>query len=330
MSAHSMSHRTSRKVEKFPPMTQKQLLPIVHHPAYDAADLPDGHRFPMRKFRRLAEVLLEEGLVSDNGFHTPLPAPVNWLTLAHSAVYVDQVLNGTLPAQIAKDVGFPLNNERAGRAIAHRGRCATAGTVLTATLALEHGIACNTAGGSHHARFEQGAGFCVFNDVAVAVRVLQADRRIGTALIIDLDVHQGDGTAHIFSADESVFTASLHAERNYPHPKANSDLDIALPDHSGDTAYLAALDAMLGHLVSISHPDIVFYNAGVDPHAEDRLGRLGLSDAGLAERDARVLTWCHGKGLPVACVIGGGYSKDIDALGRRHATIHRVASGFMR
>lgn len=325
-----MVDTTTRKVQNLRSMIQKPLLPIVHHPAYDAADLPDEHRFPMRKFRRLAEVLLEESLVSEGGFHTPLPAPVSWLSLAHSPTYVDQVLNGTLPVQVAKDVGFPLHNDGAGRAIAHRGRCATAGTVLTATLALEHGLACNTAGGSHHARYEQGAGFCVFNDVAVAVRVLQADRRIETALIIDLDVHQGDGTARIFSTDQSVVTASLHAEKNYPHPKANSDLDMALPDHTGDAAYLVALDDILGRLASKPDPDIVFYNAGVDPHAEDRLGRLSLSDTGLAERDERVLSWCRKKGLPVACVIGGGYSKDINALGHRHATIHRVANTFMR
>ncbi|MEP0521509.1 MAG: histone deacetylase [Hyphomicrobiales bacterium] len=311
-------------------MTQNSSLPIVHHPAYDAADLPDEHRFPMRKFRRLAEILMEEGLVPPGMFHTPLPAPVSWLNLAHSPTYVDQVLNGTLPLQIAKEVGFPLYNDKAGRAIAHRGRCATAGTVLTATLALEHGLACNTAGGSHHARYEKGAGFCVFNDVAVAVRVLQADRRIETALIIDLDVHQGDGTARIFSSDTCVFTASLHAERNYPHPKAKSDLDIALPDHTEDDNYLAALDGMLEQLFARTNPDIVFYNAGVDPHVDDRLGRLSLSDAGLAVRDERVLTWCQSRGLPVACVIGGGYSKDIDALGNRHATIHRVARNLVR
>lgn len=325
-----MFHKVPRKVQSLSSMRQSPSLPIVHHPAYDAADLPDDHRFPMRKFRRLAEVLLEENLVSDGLFHTPLPAPTGWLNLAHSPTYVDQVLNGTLPSQIAKDVGFPLHNDKAGRAIAHRGRCATAGTVLTATLALEHGIACNTAGGSHHARYEQGAGFCVFNDVAVAVRVLQADRRVETALIIDLDVHQGDGTARIFSADRSVFTASLHGEKNYPHPKARSDLDIALPDHTDDTAYLAALDGLLEQLMTNTNPDIVFYNAGVDPHVDDRLGRLSMSDAGLAERDDRVLSWCRSKGLPVACVIGGGYSKDIDALGHRHATIHRVARTFMR
>lgn len=313
-------------------MEQPQLLPIVHHPAYDAAELSDKHRFPMRKFRALAENLLSDGLVTAKGvgsFHVPVPAPQSWLALAHSRVYVDQVLNGTLPTVIAKDIGFPLDNAAAGRAVAFRGRCATAGTVLTAMLALEHGIACNTAGGSHHARYEQGAGFCVFNDVAVAIRVLLADHRIRSALILDLDVHQGDGTALMFADDAHITTISMHAEHNYPHPKAQSDIDIALPDAMEDAAYLARVKFMLDGLPSSVRPDIVFYNAGVDPHAEDRLGRLNLTDDGLRQRDRLVLSHCRIRGWPVACVIGGGYSRDIVALGRRHAIVHHVASDFV-
>ncbi|WP_306259690.1 histone deacetylase [Pararhizobium sp. IMCC21322] len=285
----------------------------------------------MRKFRALAETLVAEGLVAVNGiggFHVPAPAPESWLALAHSRIYVDQVLNGTLPASVAKEIGFPLDNATAGRAVAFRGRCATAGTVLTATLALEHGIACNTAGGSHHARYEQGAGFCVFNDVAVAIRVLQADHRIGSALIIDLDVHQGDGTALMFADDAKIMTISMHAKRNYPHPKAHSDIDVALPDAMEDAAYLAQLRQLLDDLPPRLQPDIVFYNAGVDPHAEDRLGRLKLTDEGLRQRDTLVLSHCRARNWPVACVIGGGYSRDIAALGRRHSIIHHVARGF--
>lgn len=308
-------------------------LPIVHHPAYDAADLSDKHRFPMRKFRALADTLIADGLVMERGpggFHVPAPAPESWLALAHSRIYVDQVLNGTLPVSIARDIGFPLDNAAAGRAVAFRGRCATAGTVLTATLALEHGLACNTAGGSHHARFEQGAGFCVFNDVAVAIRVLQADHCIETALIIDLDVHQGDGTALIFADDPQIMTVSMHAERNYPHPKVFSDLDVALPDAMEDAAYLARLTALLSDLPCRFQPDIVFYNAGVDPHVADRLGRLKLTDEGLRQRDRLVLSHCIARGWPVACVIGGGYSRDIASLGRRHSIIHHVAREFWK
>lgn len=309
-------------------MQKHPSLPIVHHPAYDAADLSASHRFPMRKFRALAEILVADGLVAREGvggFHQPVPAPESWLALAHSRSYVDQVLNGTLPAAVAREIGFPLDNAAAGRAVAYRGRCATAGTVLTATLALEHGLACNTAGGSHHARFEQGAGFCVFNDVAVAIRVLQADHRINSALIIDLDVHQGDGTALIFADEDDITTVSMHAERNYPHPKVQSDMDVALLDAMEDADYLARLGQLLDDLPIRLRPDIVFYNAGVDPHVDDRLGRLCLTDEGLRQRDALVLSHCMTHGWPVACVIGGGYSRDIEVLGRRHSIIHQVA-----
>lgn len=302
-------------------------LPIVHHPAYDARPLPGAHRFPMRKFARLADILRQDAL-APNGFHQPLPAPASWLKLAHQSAYVDQVLNGNLPADIARDIGFPMGDPVMGEAIALRGRCATAGTVLTGMLALEHGLACNTAGGSHHARFEQGAGFCLFNDVAVAIRVLQADGLINRALVIDLDVHQGDGTALIFAGDDSVFTFSMHADGNYPHPKARSDLDMALPDGMEDDAYLDRLSDVLQPLLARVLPDLVFYNAGIDPHKDDRLGRLALSDTGLTARDRLVLDACLDRGWPVACVIGGGYSADAAALGQRHSILHRVASGF--
>lgn len=185
-------------------------LAVVHNPDYNA-DLPSGHRFPMGKFRRVAEVLVAEELVAPGGFHVPAPAPADWIALAHARTYVDQVFHAQVPAPIAREIGFPM-----GETVARRARCATAGTVLTGRLALERGIACNTAGGSHHARREHGAGFCVFNDVAVAIRVLQADGAIERAMVIDLDVHQGDGTAEIFADDASVFTLSVHAERNYP------------------------------------------------------------------------------------------------------------------
>lgn len=213
--------------------------------------------------------------------------------------------------------------------VGRRARCATAGTVLTALLALEHGIACNTAGGSHHARRAHGAGFCVFNDVAVAIRLLQADQTIDRALVIDLDVHQGDGTAEIFADDPSVFTLSVHAARNYPVRKVPSSLDVALDDGIGDAAYLTVLREVLPEALRRFRPDIVFFNAGVDPHADDRLGRLALSDAGLEARDRIVISTVRDAGLPLAGVLGGGYSIDIDRLARRHATLHRVAAQFV-
>ncbi|PTW62120.1 acetoin utilization deacetylase AcuC-like enzyme [Breoghania corrubedonensis] len=298
-------------------------LAIVHNPDYNA-DLPDGHRFPIAKFRRVAELLVEEGLAAPGTFHMPVAAPADWIALAHARTYVDQVFNGQVPAAIAREIGFPMIET-----VARRARCASAGTLLTGRLALEEGIACNTAGGSHHARFEHGAGFCVFNDVAVAIRVLQADGAVERAMVIDLDVHQGDGTAAIFAGDDAVFTLSVHAERNYPVRKRASDLDIPLADETGDEAYLATLKGVLKDRLENFRPDLVFFNAGVDPHREDRLGRLALSDEGLIARDRLVIETVREAGVPLAGVMGGGYSTDIEALARRHTMLYRVASEFV-
>ncbi|MXN65936.1 histone deacetylase [Stappia sp. GBMRC 2046] len=298
-------------------------LPIVHHPAF-RAELPQGHRFPMNKFRRVAEILVEDGIVAEDGYFIPAPAPAEWVSLAHDRTYVDQVFSSDVPAKIAREIGLPMTE-----AVGMRARCAVAGTVLTAMLALEHGIACNTAGGSHHARKSHGAGFCVFNDVAVAVRVLQASGLISRALVVDLDVHQGDGTAEIFAGDRDVFTFSMHAEKNYPVRKVPSSFDIALPDKTGDEAYLAVLGENLPEILRTFRPDIVFFNAGVDPHEDDRLGRLALSDEGLEARDRFVIRTVANAGFPLAGVIGGGYLTDIDRLARRHATLHRVAGEYV-
>jgi acetoin utilization deacetylase AcuC-like enzyme len=294
-------------------------LPIVHHPDY-CADLPTNHRFPMDKFRAVAERIVTEGLLGGGKFLRPRPAPAEWVALAHDRSYVDQVFGARVPAEIAREIGFPMNE-----AIARRARCATGGTVLTGYLALEHGMACNTAGGSHHARRAHGAGFCVFNDVAVAIRVMQADGAIEKALVVDLDVHQGDGTADIFTGDDSVFTFSMHSEKNYPVRKVPSDMDVALPDDTGDEAYLESLVRALPMAIGRAGADIVFFNAGVDPFRGDRLGRLGLSRDGLIRRDRYVLDTLRDAGLPVAGVLGGGYSDDIDELADRHVTLHREA-----
>jgi acetoin utilization deacetylase AcuC-like enzyme len=294
-------------------------VPFVHHPAY-VAELPSHHRFPMNKFRAVAERIEFEGLNGGKPFVKPRPAPAEWVSLAHDRTYVDQVFEASVPDKVAREIGFPMTGS-----VAMRARCATGGTVLTGYLALEHGMACNTAGGSHHARRGQGAGFCVFNDVAVAVRVMQADGAIDRALVIDLDVHQGDGTAEMFSGDDSVFTFSVHAEKNYPVRKVPSDLDIGLADDTGDDDYMARLSETLPGVLAAARPDIVFYNAGVDPYQDDRLGRLGLTRNGLAIRDRYVLQTARKAGLPLAGVLGGGYSKDIHELADRHVTLHREA-----
>lgn len=297
-------------------------LSVVHHEAI-VADLPPGHRFPMHKYLRLAEVLVEEAIVPREAFVRPGETPADWLALVHDRAYVDAVLGLAVPRERQREIGFPVEET-----VMRRARVSVGSTIVASRVALEEGIACTTAGGSHHARKAGGAGFCVFNDVAVAARLLVSDGTVDKVLVIDCDVHQGDGTAEIFAGDDDVFTFSIHAERNYPVRKVPSDLDIPLPDGTRDEAYLEALREVLPPLIERVAPDIVFYNAGVDPHAEDRLGRLSLTDAGIAERDRTVIGTLRDRGIPVAGVIGGGYSTDLDALARRHASLHRAAAEF--
>lgn len=294
-------------------------VPTIHHPDYDAA-LPAGHRFPMGKFARLADLLRMEGLVP-RGFVTPAPATRAQLVRAHAPAYADAVLAATVDPAMERRIGLPVTP-----AVARRAAAAAGGTIETARQALRAGVACNTAGGSHHAAADGGAGFCVFNDVAVAIRALQDEGRIARALVIDCDVHHGDGTALIFAEDPSVFTLSVHCAANFPTRKPPGSLDVALPRGADDAAYLRALDDALAVAFARMAPDLVFYNAGVDPHADDALGLLTLTDDGLAARERFVCAAVRGRGLPLAIVMGGGYGPDLDAIARRHALVHREAA----
>ncbi len=296
------------------------MLPIVHHPAYAPAVSPD-HRFPMDKFRRVMQLLLDDGIVNPAKALRPEPAPRWWLERVHDRAYVEKILNQTLDPKRARRIGLPITEAVAARALAANG-----GTMLTARLALDHGLACNTAGGSHHAFAEEGSGFCVFNDVAVAATLLLEEGLIERALIVDLDVHQGDGTAKIFENEPRVFTFSMHCRTNFPARKQTSDLDIALEPGTGDEAYLRCLSAALPDLIASHRPDLVFFNAGVDPHSEDKLGRLNLSDEGLFKRERFVLETCAASGTPTACVMGGGYAPDLNRLAFLHTILFRVAS----
>ncbi len=300
------------------------MLPIVHHPAY-TAPMPAGHRFPMDKFRLVMQRLLADGIVEETAVHQPEPALRSWLAAVHDDAYVDAVLTQTVSKAIERRIGLPISSGIAKRSIAANG-----GTLLTARLALQRGLACNTAGGSHHAFKEEGSGFCVFNDVAVAVTQLRQEKLIERALVVDLDVHQGDGTAKIFENDETVFTFSMHCRTNFPARKQRSDLDLPLEPGTTDERYLASLEEALPGILAQHRPDLVFFNAGVDPHRDDKLGRLTLSDQGLERRERYVLETCLRQGMPVAGVLGGGYTPDLDRLAFLHTILHRTASDLFR
>jgi acetoin utilization deacetylase AcuC-like enzyme len=296
-------------------------VPIVSHTAY-VASLPDDHRFPMLKYGRLVEVVAEKGL-APNGFVVPGEASADLIALAHTRAYVDQVFACSVPREIERRIGLPVSES-----VVRRARASAAGTLLAARLALQHGLAGSTAGGSHHGQRETGAGFCVFNDVAVAAKALRADGTIQRALVVDLDVHQGDGTADCLRDEPDLFTFSMHAEKNYPVRKIPSDLDIGLPDHMEDDAYLNVLRSHVPRLLDALEPELVFLNAGVDPHRDDKLGRLALTDEGLRRRDSYVIEQARSRGVPMVAVIGGGYSTDIDALARRHAIVFEAMAAW--
>ena len=274
----------------------------------------------MSKYGYLRAALEARGLLAPGAFFAPAAAPMALLNAVHDRGYVARVEACALRPEEEKAIGLPGTP-----AVARRGRLSAAGTLLAARLALEHGAACNAAGGSHHAGPLGGSGYCVFNDVAVAAQALLDEGVARRVLVVDCDVHQGDGTARIFELEPRVFTYSIHAERNFPHEKAVSDLDRALPDRTGDAAYLAALDRDLPRVIAAARADIAFYNAGVDVWEGDRLGRLSLSLDGLRARDRAVLRALRGAGLPVCGVLGGGYSHDPEELAARHAILFEEA-----
>ena len=274
--------------------------------------LPEGHTFPMGKYDKLRARVVAECPGIRLG--PALPASDGELALAHAPAYVEAVAHGTLSAAEQREIGFPWSPRMAERA-----RRSVGATISAARAALidGEGVAANLAGGTHHAQADKGSGYCVFNDAAVAARLMQAEwhrrhRQLLRVAVIDLDVHQGNGTAAIFADDDTVFTLSLHGAKNFPFRKQAGDLDVDLPDACADDAYLDALDNALAALWRRSTPSLVFYLAGADPHEGDRLGRLKLSTEGLAERDRRVFTACRERGIPVAVSMAGGYGREID------------------
>jgi acetoin utilization deacetylase AcuC-like enzyme len=259
----------------------------------------------MAKYRMLREAAAAQ--LPSLQFHQAPTTTDGVLALAHHPQYIHRVASGALSADEQRAIGFPWTPE-----MVERSRRSAGATIAACRAAFDEGVAVNLAGGTHHAHADRGEGFCVFNDAAIAARLMQAERRASRVAIVDLDVHQGNGTASILAKDESVFTLSLHGESNYPFDKAVSDLDVALPDGTGDAEYLAALDRALDILFTRFDPQLIIYLAGADPHEGDRLGRLHLSREGLALRDTRVLDAAAARGLPVAIAMAGGYGRNIE------------------
>ncbi len=280
--------------------------------------LPEGHKFPMAKYSRLRERILADGVVASEDLHEAPLASLDDLRLVHDRGYVDAVVNGTVPRDIQRRIGFPWSPQ-----MVERSRRSVGATIAAAGAALDDGAAANLAGGTHHAFADRGEGYCVFNDVAVGARVLQRGHDAGRIAIIDLDVHQGNGTAAIFSGDPSVFTFSMHGDKNFPFKKEVSDLDVPLADGTGDDEYLSLLRTHLPDVLNRHRPDFVFYLAGADPFEGDRLGRLKMTIDGLRRRDEIVMEACARARLPVAISMSGGYANDIDAI----VTIHSNTIG---
>jgi len=289
-------------------------LPVVNHIDY-FAKIGDDHRFPINKFGELANYLLKEKIV--NKFYKPYPCSEETLKRAHSENYIKQIKNKTLDKISVKKIGFPLVES-----VVKRSFIATGGTVLASKLAMNYGLACNTAGGSHHANFESGAGYCVFNDVAVAAKYLLDRNLAKKILILDLDVHQGNGNSDIFKNNKNVFTFSMHSKTNYPSKKSISDLDVELNDNMEDHDYLEILKYYLVKL-NQENFDFVFYIAGVDIHFNDRLGKLKISDEGVRKRDEIVTENFFSKSIPLCGVLGGGYNKDFNKLVELHSILHQ-------
>jgi acetoin utilization deacetylase AcuC-like enzyme len=273
----------------------------------------------MAKFHLLHQLLCEQGHSNERSLHVPLPAPRRWLELVHQRSYHQAFARGELTAREQRRIGLPATTP-----LVQRTWLAVGGTLLTARLALRHGVACHLAGGTHHAYPDHGSGFCIFNDCAVAAAVLLQESAVQQVMVLDLDVHQGDATAAMFANEPRVFTVSVHCQSNFPLRKQCSDVDLPMADGVEDDTYLSAIGDTIPELLDQVQPDLVLYNAGVDPHRNDRLGRLNLSSLGLLQRDRLVLDACLRRNVAVATVIGGGYDA-LTPLVKRHSLVFHAA-----
>jgi acetoin utilization deacetylase AcuC-like enzyme len=289
---------------------------------YDA-DLPDGHIFPMKKFVVLHRYLLEHGIITENQVVEPSLADFSSLCSVHTPRYASAVWNGTLTRKEERRMGLPWS-----KSLAIRSRLAVQGTLNAGLMALQDGVAGNLAGGTHHAMPDLGEGFCVYNDVAVAIRVLKQAMWVKKVLVIDCDVHQGNGTAEIFKDDKDVFTFSIHGEKNYPFKKPPSSLDIGLPDKTGDAEYLNTLIDALTRIYNEFNPDLIFYLAGIDPLETDHFGRLSLTKRGLRERDQIVISSAADRNIPITLLLSGGYSPSVQETAENHAILYESAANI--
>lgn len=295
------------------------MLKIAYHPIYKHS-LPDGHRFPMEKYDLLPQQLVYEGTCNEENFFKPEVPNNKYFFRVHDAEYVLDLMNMTLNQKAARKIGFPLNED-----LIEREMIIADGTIKASEFAIKYGIAMNIAGGTHHAFTNKGEGFCMLNDQAIGARYLQEKGLANKILIVDLDVHQGNGTAEIFHNDPTVFTFSMHGKSNYPFHKEKSDLDIPLENETGDTLYLSLLKEALPELIKIQQPDFIYYLCGVDVVKTDKLGKLSLTIEGCKERDRFVLQTCKNQNIPVMCSMGGGYSPDIKIIIDAHANTFRLA-----
>lgn len=295
------------------------MLKIAFSPIYKYS-LPEGHRFPMEKYELLPEQLLYEGTITADNFFHPTPVDEPTILLTHDEAYWHRLKYQKLTRKEIREIGFPMSTN-----LVERGRHIAGGTIECANYARAFGVAMNIAGGTHHSYTYKGSGFCVINDIAIAANYLLREQLAKQILVIDLDVHQGDGTAQIFQNENRVFTFSMHGAKNFPLRKQQSDLDIGLPDKTEDAFYLKTLNATLPKLLDEVKPDFIFYLSGVDIIASDKLGRLSCSIQGCKERDRIVLQACKDHDIPVAASMGGGYSEKLAHIIEAHANTYRVA-----
>ncbi|CAI8397016.1 MAG: Acetoin utilization protein AcuC [Flavobacterium sp. SCGC AAA160-P02] len=295
------------------------MLKIAYHPIYKH-DLPEGHRFPMEKYPLLYQQLIYEGTCIEANFFEPQIPNNKYIYLVHDPTYVSDLMNITLDQKSARKIGFPLSEELISREM-----IIADGTIKASEYAMEYGIAMNIAGGTHHAFTNKGEGFCMFNDQAIGAKYLQEKQLATKILIVDLDVHQGNGTAEIFQHNDTVFTFSMHGKSNYPFHKEKSDLDIPLEKGINDNEYLSILKQTLPRLIEKQQPEFIYYLCGVDIIKSDQLGTLSLSLDGCKERDQFVLQTCKDLNIPVMCSMGGGYSSDVKIIVDAHANTFRLA-----